>query len=122
MRLRTENLTVSYGAQTVLDGLSLALPAGKITALLGPNGCGKSTLLNCFSRLLTPDSGEILLDEKPIAGFPPANWLAARLYCRNTIYPPRGSLYGNWFPTAAARGCRCGGDSPRKTTSGSTWQ
>ncbi len=69
MRLRTENLTVSYGAQTVLDGLSLALPAGKITALLGPNGCGKSTLLNCFSRLLTPDSGEILLDEKPIAGF-----------------------------------------------------
>ena len=35
MRLRTENLTVSYGAQTVLDGLSLALPAGKITALLG---------------------------------------------------------------------------------------
>ncbi|HBT6999475.1 TPA: ferric citrate ABC transporter ATP-binding protein FecE, partial [Klebsiella pneumoniae] len=33
MRLRTENLTVSYGAQTVLDGLSLALPAGKITAL-----------------------------------------------------------------------------------------
>lgn len=89
MRLRTENLTVSYGAQTVLDGLSLALPAGKITALLGPNGCGKSTLLNCFSRLLTPDSGEILLDEKPIAGFPPANWLAAWLYCRNTIYPPR---------------------------------
>ncbi|CDK92332.1 Iron(III) dicitrate transport ATP-binding protein FecE (TC 3.A.1.14.1) [Klebsiella pneumoniae IS33] len=122
MRLRTENLTVSYGAQTVLDGLSLALPAGKITALLGPNGCGKSTLLNCFSRLLTPDSGEILLDEKPIAGFPPASWLAAWLYCRNTIYPPRGSLYGNWFPTAAARGCRCGGDSPRKTTSGSTWQ
>lgn len=89
MRLRTENLTVSYGAQTVLDGLSLALPAGKITALLGPNGCGKSTLLNCFSRLLTPDSGEILLDEKPIAGFPPASWLAAWLYCRNTIYPPR---------------------------------
>ncbi|EUM52765.1 Fe(3+) dicitrate transport system permease fecD [Enterobacter sp. MGH 15] len=35
MRLRTENLTVSYGAQTVLDGLSLALPAGKITALTG---------------------------------------------------------------------------------------
>ncbi|KDT83969.1 ABC transporter family protein [Escherichia coli 3-475-03_S1_C1] len=78
MRLRTENLTVSYGAQTVLDGLSLALPAGKITALLGPNGCGKSTLLNCFSRLLTPDSGEILLDEKPIAGFS-ARQLARRL-------------------------------------------
>ncbi len=66
MRLRTENLTVSYGAQTVLDGLSLALPAGKITALARPlTVAGKSTLLNCFSRLLTPDSGEILLDENP---------------------------------------------------------
>ncbi len=97
MRLRTENLTVSYGAQTVLDGLSLALPAGKITALLGPNGCGKSTLLNCFSRLLTPDSGEILLDEKPIAGFPPASWLAAWLYCRNTIYPRGDHCTGTGF-------------------------
>ncbi len=108
MRLRTENLTVSYGAQTVLDGLSLALPAGKITALLGPNGCGKSTLLNCFSRLLTPDSGEILLDEKPIAGFS-ARQLARRLALLPQHHlSPEGSLYGNWFPTAAARGCRLG--------------
>ncbi|MGX9929247.1 hypothetical protein [Enterobacter hormaechei] len=78
--------------------------------------------MNCFSRLLTPDSGEMLLDEKPIAGFPPASWLAASLYRPQHHLSPRGSLYGNWFPTAAARGCRCGGDSPRKTTSGSTWQ
>lgn len=121
MRLRTENLTVSYGAQTVLDGLSLALPAGKITALLGPNGCGKSTLLNCFSRLLTPDSGEILLDEKPIAGFPPANWLAARLYCRNTIYPP-GITVRELVSYGRSPWLSLWGDSPRKTTSGSTWQ
>lgn len=66
MTLRTENLTLRYGAQTVLNGLSLTLPAGKITALLGPNGCGKSTLLNCFSRLLAPQSGSVLLDETPI--------------------------------------------------------
>jgi iron complex transport system ATP-binding protein len=77
----------------------LALPAGKITALLGPNGCGKSTLLNCFSRLLTPDSGEILLDEKPIAGFS-ARQLARRLALLPQHHlSPRGSLYGNWFPT-----------------------
>ncbi|WP_276850135.1 Fe(3+) dicitrate ABC transporter ATP-binding protein FecE [Enterobacter oligotrophicus] len=78
MRLRTENLTVSYGAQTVLDGLSLALPAGKITALLGPNGCGKSTLLNCFSRLLAPQSGTVWLDQNPIKGLS-ARQLARRL-------------------------------------------
>lgn len=66
MTLRTENLTLRYGTQTVLDGLSLTLPAGKITALLGPNGCGKSTLLNCFSRLLAPQSGSVLLNETPL--------------------------------------------------------
>lgn len=69
MRLQTENLTVSYGTQRVLDGLSLTLPAGKITALLGPNGCGKSTLLNCFSRLITPKSGTIRLEGKPLNDF-----------------------------------------------------
>ncbi|STW26375.1 iron(III) dicitrate ABC transporter, ATP-binding protein FecE [Klebsiella michiganensis] len=48
MRLRTENLTVSYGAQTVLGWTSLALPAGKITALLGPNGCGEIDAVELF--------------------------------------------------------------------------
>lgn len=78
MTLRTENLTVRYGTQIVLDNLSLALPAGKITALLGPNGCGKSTLLNCFSRLLAPESGTVLLNDNPINGFSPRQ-LARRL-------------------------------------------
>ncbi|HHQ4049928.1 TPA: Fe(3+) dicitrate ABC transporter ATP-binding protein FecE [Citrobacter freundii] len=66
MKLHTENLTVNYGTRQVLDGLTLALPSGKITALLGPNGCGKSTLLNCFSRLLIPTSGTVMLDDQPI--------------------------------------------------------
>lgn len=78
MTLCTENLTVRYGTQIVLDNLSLALPAGKITALLGPNGCGKSTLLNCFSRLLAPESGTVLLNDNPINGFSPRQ-LARRL-------------------------------------------
>jgi len=69
MILRTENLTVSYGTQKVLDGLSLTLPVGKTTALLGPNGCGKSTLLNCFSRLITPKSGTIMLEDKSLSDF-----------------------------------------------------
>lgn len=69
MTLKTENLTVSYGTKKVLDGLSLTLPKGQITALLGPNGCGKSTLLNCFSRLITPKSGMILLEDRPLSDF-----------------------------------------------------
>lgn len=45
MDIRCENLTAGYGDKRILDGLSVTLPAGQITALLGPNGCGKSTLL-----------------------------------------------------------------------------
>lgn len=78
MTLRTENLTVCYGTNTVLDGVSLTLPAGKTTALLGPNGCGKSTLLNCFSRLLIPQSGSVFLGDKPINAFS-SRQLARRL-------------------------------------------
>ncbi|MEH0832981.1 Fe(3+) dicitrate ABC transporter ATP-binding protein FecE [Pectobacterium cacticida] len=78
MTLRTENLIVSYGAQTVLEDLSLTLPVGKITALLGPNGCGKSTLLKCFSRQLAPKAGAVMLNEKPIAGYT-SRQLARRL-------------------------------------------
>ncbi|ULS45783.1 Fe(3+) dicitrate ABC transporter ATP-binding protein FecE [Pectobacterium carotovorum] len=69
MELTTQNLTAGYGDKRILDGLSLSLPAGKITALLGPNGCGKSTLLKCFAKLLTPESGAIQLDGKPLSTF-----------------------------------------------------
>lgn len=78
MTLRTEKLTISYGTTKVLDGVSLTLPVGKITALLGPNGCGKSTLLNCFSRLLMPQSGTVFLDDNPINTFS-SRQLARRL-------------------------------------------
>ncbi|WP_026111923.1 Fe(3+) dicitrate ABC transporter ATP-binding protein FecE [Winslowiella toletana] len=67
MQLSSENLYAGYGNKTILNGLSLTVPAGKITALIGPNGCGKSTLLKCFSRLLTPVSGELRLGEHNIA-------------------------------------------------------
>lgn len=86
MTLRTENLTVKYGTNTVLDGISLVLPAGKITALLGPNGCGKSTLLNCFSRLLTPQSGSVFLDNNPI------NALSSRQLARRLALLPQHHL------------------------------
>lgn len=71
MKLKTEDLTAGYGAKRIIDGLSLTLPAGKVTALLGPNGCGKSTLLKCFSRLLTPTAGKIWLDDRPLSVLSP---------------------------------------------------
>lgn len=62
MTLEARGLTLTYDRHTVVDGLDLALPAGKITAIVGANGCGKSTLLRGLSRVLRPHAGAVLLD------------------------------------------------------------
>ncbi|MFF1385350.1 ABC transporter ATP-binding protein [Arthrobacter sp. NPDC058288] len=54
----------------VLDGLSLAVAAGEIVAVTGPNGTGKSTLLRQFNGLLRPDLGSVRIQGKDIAGIP----------------------------------------------------
>ena len=66
MRLSTEKLVLSYGKTPIVKGVDVAIPQGKIIALLGPNGCGKSTLLKGLSRILLPDAGEVFWDETPI--------------------------------------------------------
>lgn len=52
----------AYGEHAVLDGLSLALPAGCLTGIVGPNGCGKSTLLRVIDGVLEPAAGEVLVE------------------------------------------------------------
>lgn len=55
--MRLENASFSYGDKVILDGFSLSLPDGGVTALSGPSGCGKTTLLRLLAGLLTPESG-----------------------------------------------------------------
>ncbi len=70
MSLSAENVRFSYdGQHDIIPGLSVALPKGKITALIGRNGCGKSTLLKLFIRLLVPTSGRIELEGRPLSDF-----------------------------------------------------
>ncbi|MEE6257233.1 ABC transporter ATP-binding protein [Plantactinospora sonchi] len=61
-------LRLAYGERVVAEGFDIALPAGKVSALVGPNACGKSTALRALARLLTPVEGTVLLDGDPIAG------------------------------------------------------
>jgi iron complex transport system ATP-binding protein len=63
-------LSVGYGDSLILDALDLAIPSGRITAIVGANACGKSTLLRALSRLLLPRSGQVLLDGKSIHARP----------------------------------------------------
>lgn len=60
--IQTENLTIKYDKQAIIEKLSFTVPLEKITVLVGANGSGKSTLLRSLARLLTPSAGEILLD------------------------------------------------------------
>ncbi len=65
-RLECRALTKRYGDKTALDGVDLTLDSGRIVGLLGPNGSGKTTLIKLANGLLTPTSGELLIDgQKP---------------------------------------------------------
>jgi iron complex transport system ATP-binding protein len=66
--LRAEALHVALGDTPVLHGVSLALGTGW-TAIVGPNGAGKSTLLRVLAGLLTPGSGTVWLDERPLSSW-----------------------------------------------------
>lgn len=61
--ITTQQLSVAYGDTTIIENLSVTIPKGKVTALIGPNGCGKSTLLKTLSRINKPKSGEIFIEQ-----------------------------------------------------------
>src|SRR5690625_386057 len=65
--IRTNELTLSYGENIIIDELDLAIPKGEISVFIGGNGCGKSTLLRSIARLLKPKEGSVLLEGKSIA-------------------------------------------------------
>ena len=66
-----KDLTLKFGAVTVLDNLNIDIPEGEFLVLLGASGCGKSTLLNCLVGKLIPDSGSVMFDGKSVLGRKP---------------------------------------------------
>ncbi len=68
--LAARDLRLAYDDRLVVDGLSITIPAGRITVIVGANACGKSTLLRGLARLLKPRGGEVLLDGADIGRLP----------------------------------------------------
>ena len=62
LEIRVQNLHKSFGAKRVLDGVSLTIPAGQSTVVIGGSGTGKSVLIKCILGLLKPEAGEIFID------------------------------------------------------------
>lgn len=68
--LAAEGISLAYGERTVVDGLSVELPQGQVTMIVGANACGKSTLLRGLARLLKPGAGSVLLAGTDIRKLP----------------------------------------------------
>ncbi|WP_409302582.1 ABC transporter ATP-binding protein [Peribacillus sp. SCS-155] len=65
--VEVKNVSKQYGDKNVIENVSLKIEKGKITSFIGPNGAGKSTLLSIISRILSKDTGDILIDGMDIA-------------------------------------------------------
>jgi phospholipid/cholesterol/gamma-HCH transport system ATP-binding protein len=61
-----QNLRFSRGDRVILNELSLTIPRGKVTAIMGGSGCGKTTLLNLFGGRIKPDSGKVIVDGQSV--------------------------------------------------------
>ena len=66
--LEVHNLYAGYDGYNILQDVSLQIPEGKITMMIGPNGCGKSTLLKTMAGIITPQKGEVLLNGVSLKG------------------------------------------------------
>jgi sulfate transport system ATP-binding protein len=71
MGITVHHLRKTFGSFQALDDVSVEVPDGSLTALLGPSGSGKSTLLRAIAGLEEPDSGEVVIDGQLATGLPP---------------------------------------------------
>jgi sulfate transport system ATP-binding protein len=70
MAIEARGITKRFGDFVALDDVTITVPEGSLTALLGPSGSGKSTLLRVIAGLETPDAGRVLIEGEDVTGRP----------------------------------------------------
>ncbi len=97
--LQARGLVKRYGRVTALDHADFDLHPGEILAVIGDNGAGKSTLIKALTGAITPDSGEIRLDDKPVSFASPMEARAAGIETvyQNLALSPALSIADNMF-------------------------
>lgn len=93
-RLRARDLTLRYGERVVSTRLTLDVPDGSFTAVVGPNGCGKSTLLRAFVRLLRPTEGSVSFDGKDVGTYAPKRLARLLAFLPQDPLAPEGIKVG----------------------------
>lgn len=85
--LELRDVAVRFGGLVVLDGVTITLPAGKLTGLIGPNGAGKTTLFDCATGFVPCDAGTVSVDGRPVRRLSPHR--AALAGIARTFQTPR---------------------------------
>ncbi|WEJ87145.1 MAG: heme ABC transporter ATP-binding protein [Klebsiella huaxiensis] len=107
-RYSARSLSLRMGKRQIINDVSLQLRGGEMTALIGPNGAGKSTLLRLLTGFLTPDSGERLVEGRPLEA-----WSADALSRRRAVMLQRTQLHADWpIETVIAMGRSPWGSTP----------
>ncbi|TWF54227.1 ABC transporter ATP-binding protein [Neorhizobium alkalisoli] len=81
------DLSLSFGAVTVLENLNLDIRDGEFLVLLGSSGCGKSTLLNCIAGLLEPTDGQIFIKDRNVTWEEPKDRGIGMVFQSYALYP-----------------------------------
>jgi branched-chain amino acid transport system ATP-binding protein len=103
--LETKDLAKSFGALIAVNGVSLAVEAGRLHSIIGPNGAGKTTLFNLLTGTFAPTSGKIFLEGREITGTPAhriAHLGLARSFQRTSLFPAFSLLDNVWWPPSPA--------------------
>jgi ABC-type Fe3+/spermidine/putrescine transport system ATPase subunit len=92
--LKVKNLSKNFGKVKAVQEVSFEATEGKVLSLLGPSGCGKTTTLRCIAGFENPDQGEIYLDNRNIAPFPPEKRGIGMVFQNYALWPHM-TVYGN---------------------------